>query len=139
MYDDGGLTLLLPYIISTRRTWNSCKLRVFALANKQLELEFEMSAMASLLAKFRIDYSDLQLISDITKKPQESTIRYFKEMVKEFMQASDEESNGLYKSNFTVSKSFDLSFFLSQKPYPKVIYLEFKIKPIAIFDFVNTF
>lgn len=27
LYDDGGLTLLLPYIISTRRTWSSCKLR----------------------------------------------------------------------------------------------------------------
>lgn len=27
LYDDGGLTLLLPYIISTRRSWNSCKLR----------------------------------------------------------------------------------------------------------------
>lgn len=28
LYDDGGLTLLLPYIISTRRTWQSCKLRL---------------------------------------------------------------------------------------------------------------
>jgi len=93
LYDDGGLTLLLPYIISTRRTWNSCKLRVFALANKQFELEFEMSAMASLLAKFRIDYSDLQLISDITKKPQESTIEYFKDMIKEFMQTDEEDIN----------------------------------------------
>lgn len=27
LYDDGGLTLLLPYIINTRRTWHSCKLR----------------------------------------------------------------------------------------------------------------
>lgn len=27
LYDDGGLTLLLPYIISTRQAWNSCKLR----------------------------------------------------------------------------------------------------------------
>uniref|UniRef100_T1H1D1 Amino acid permease/ SLC12A domain-containing protein n=1 Tax=Megaselia scalaris TaxID=36166 RepID=T1H1D1_MEGSC len=27
LYDDGGLTLLLPYIISTRRTWQNCKLR----------------------------------------------------------------------------------------------------------------
>lgn len=27
LYDDGGLTLLLPYIISTRRTWNSARLR----------------------------------------------------------------------------------------------------------------
>lgn len=36
-----GLTLLLPYIISTRRNWANCKLRVFTLANKQAELEFE--------------------------------------------------------------------------------------------------
>jgi hypothetical protein len=36
-----GLTLLLPYIISTRRNWSASKLRVFALANKKDELEFE--------------------------------------------------------------------------------------------------
>lgn len=41
LYDDGGLTLLLPYIISTRSNWSSCKLRVFTLANKKDELEFE--------------------------------------------------------------------------------------------------
>ena len=41
LYDDGGLTLLLPYIISMRRNWSSSKLRVFALANKQSELEYE--------------------------------------------------------------------------------------------------
>lgn len=41
LYDDGGLTLLLPYIISTRNNWSSCKLRVFTLANKKDELEFE--------------------------------------------------------------------------------------------------
>ena len=41
LYDDGGLTLLLPYIISTRRNWSNCKLRVFALANRNSELEYE--------------------------------------------------------------------------------------------------
>lgn len=41
LYDDGGLTLLLPYIISTRRNWSNNKLRVFALANKNSELEYE--------------------------------------------------------------------------------------------------
>lgn len=41
LYDDGGLTLLMPYIISTRSNWSSCKLRVFALANKHSELEYE--------------------------------------------------------------------------------------------------
>lgn len=113
LYDDGGLTLLLPYIISTRRTWNSCKLRVFALANKQFELEFEMSAMASLLAKFRIDYSDLQLISDITKKPQESTVRFFKEMIKEFMHP-DEETNGLRAWEVIDEMKIEFFFWISE-------------------------
>lgn len=84
LYDDGGLTLLLPYIISTRRNWSNCKLRVFALANKQDELEFEHRNMASLLAKFRIDYSDLQVIPDITKKPQEGTQVFFDSLIAEF-------------------------------------------------------
>ena len=41
LYDDGGLTMLLPYIISTRSQWSSCKLRVFALVNNNVELEVE--------------------------------------------------------------------------------------------------
>ncbi|XP_030372574.1 bumetanide-sensitive sodium-(potassium)-chloride cotransporter isoform X2 [Scaptodrosophila lebanonensis] len=93
LYDDGGLTLLLPYIISTRRTWQSCKLRVYALANKKAELEFEQRSMASLLSKFRIDYSDLTLIPDITKKPQETSTQFFNELIKDFV-VSDKE-NGL--------------------------------------------
>ncbi|XP_037939508.1 bumetanide-sensitive sodium-(potassium)-chloride cotransporter isoform X2 [Teleopsis dalmanni] len=92
LYDDGGLTLLLPYIISTRRTWQSCKLRVYALANKKAELEFEQRSMASLLSKFRIDYSDLQLIPDITKKPQETSTQFFNELIKDFVQS--EKENG---------------------------------------------
>lgn len=41
LYDDGGLTMLVPYIISTRQDWNGCKLRVFALANNRQELADE--------------------------------------------------------------------------------------------------
>lgn len=94
LYDDGGLTLLLPYIISTRRNWNTCKLRVFALANKKAELEFEQRSMASLLAKFRIDYSDLKLLPDITKKPDESTVKFFDELIKDFISVSDDGDDG---------------------------------------------
>lgn len=45
-------------------------------------MELELSSMASLLAKFRIDYSDLQLLPDITKKPQETTVQFFQELIK---------------------------------------------------------
>lgn len=41
LYDDGGLTLLLPYIINTRSNWSTCKLRIFALANRKDELDDE--------------------------------------------------------------------------------------------------
>ncbi|EDX10224.1 GD12726 [Drosophila simulans] len=94
LYDDGGLTLLLPYIISTRRTWQSCKLRVYALANKNSELEFEQRSMASLLSKFRIDYSDLTLIPDITKKPQETSTQFFNELIKDFVVTEKDGENG---------------------------------------------
>lgn len=41
LYDDGGLTILLPYIISTRSTWANCKIRIFALCNKKLDMQAE--------------------------------------------------------------------------------------------------
>lgn len=100
LYDDGGLTLLLPHIISTRKNWESARLRVFALANKKNEIDLEMSSMASLLAKFRIDYSDLQLLTDITKKAENSTYYYFKELIRNFTskELSDNPDEG--NSNF---------------------------------------
>lgn len=41
LYDDGGLTLLLPYILTTRDQFVDCSLRVFTLANKRDELDRE--------------------------------------------------------------------------------------------------
>jgi hypothetical protein len=40
--------------------------------------------VASLLAKFRIDYSDLKVIPDITKKPHESSVSFFESLISEF-------------------------------------------------------
>ncbi|CAK9815935.1 Bumetanide-sensitive sodium-(potassium)-chloride cotransporter [Anthophora quadrimaculata] len=89
LYDDGGLTLLLPYIISTRRNWSNSKLRVFALANKNSELEYEQRNMASLLSKFRIDYSALKVIPDISKPAQENTKSFFDSLITNFQQAEN--------------------------------------------------
>lgn len=33
-----GLTILLPYIISTRSNWETCKIRIFALANHKQDI-----------------------------------------------------------------------------------------------------
>ncbi|OAD57765.1 Bumetanide-sensitive sodium-(potassium)-chloride cotransporter [Eufriesea mexicana] len=89
LYDDGGLTLLLPYIISTRRNWSNSKLRVFALANKNSELEYEQRNMASLLSKFRIDYSALKVIPDISKPAQDTTKNFFDSLIVNFQQTEN--------------------------------------------------
>ena len=39
MFDDGGLTLLIPYILSTKSMWKGCKLRVFMAGTKKMELD----------------------------------------------------------------------------------------------------
>lgn len=89
LYDDGGLTLLLPYILTTRPNWSSCKLRVFCLANRKEELDSEQRRMAAMLSKFRIDFSDVIVITDITKKPSESTRNYFDGLIKNFVKNED--------------------------------------------------
>ncbi|KAK4881311.1 hypothetical protein RN001_004630 [Aquatica leii] len=84
LYDDGGLTMLLPYIISTRQDWAHCKLRVFALANNKQELEVEERNMANLLSKFRLDYSSLQMVQ-ISDKPNPKTVEFFNTVIEDFI------------------------------------------------------
>ncbi|KAK3888777.1 hypothetical protein Pcinc_007193 [Petrolisthes cinctipes] len=97
LYDDGGLTLLVPYILSTRSQWSQCKLRVFALANRKDELDIEQRSMANLLAKFRIDYSDVIVIPDVAKKAQESSKLAFDQLIENFKAPGEisEEDEGV--------------------------------------------
>ncbi|XP_077555492.1 solute carrier family 12 member 2-like [Haemaphysalis longicornis] len=93
LYDDGGLTMLIPYLLSTRSQFSSCNLRVFALANKKYELDKEQRNMAALLSKFRIEYSDVTVIPDIVKPPQASTKEEFFKILNPWRRSSaDAES-----------------------------------------------
>lgn len=85
LYDDGGLTMLIPFILTSRSQWSNCRLRVFALANKKDQLDREQRNMAALLNKFRIDYSDVTVIPDIVKPPQEATKKMFNDIIDKFM------------------------------------------------------
>ncbi|XP_037292451.1 bumetanide-sensitive sodium-(potassium)-chloride cotransporter [Manduca sexta] len=68
LYDDGGLTILLPYIISQRSAWANCKLRIFALANRLHEMELEERNMANLLAKSGRNPKPKALFDETIKK-----------------------------------------------------------------------
>jgi solute carrier family 12 (sodium/potassium/chloride transporter), member 2 len=34
LFDDGGLTILLPYLLVQHKLWKKCKLRIFIQSNK---------------------------------------------------------------------------------------------------------
>ncbi len=93
LFDDGGLTLLLPHILTTRRLYSKCKMRIFFLSNAKIGssssreardelIEQEIGRMAELLTKFRIDYEDIILITDVNKIPAKPTRRDFLKMLK---------------------------------------------------------
>ncbi|GFS24832.1 solute carrier family 12 member 1-like [Elysia marginata] len=77
LFDDGGLTLLLPYILTTKAIWRGCRLRVFAAGTKSGDLGYEQRQLATLLAKFRIDCKDMTVLPEINKKPSEESVKLF--------------------------------------------------------------
>ncbi|ESN92099.1 hypothetical protein HELRODRAFT_116093 [Helobdella robusta] len=81
LFDDGGLTLLIPYLLSTKKLWKNCQLRVYIAGSKATELDREQRQMANLLSKFRIEYSSLVVLPDIGKKPSEQSITDFSKLI----------------------------------------------------------
>ncbi|RXG56305.1 Solute carrier family 12 member 2 [Armadillidium vulgare] len=91
LFDDGGLTLLLPYILTTRTLWQNCKLRIFCLCSKRGDLETEHRKMSELIRKFRIDISDVIMIEDIHKRPKEESMMAFNALIDRFREKKEEE------------------------------------------------
>jgi len=81
LYDDGGLTVLLPYILSQHNLWSGCHLRIFSVnirskySIKSLEIN-----MAKLLKKFRITASCVDQVSGANQKPSEESLAAFKSL-----------------------------------------------------------
>ncbi|KAM4678153.1 solute carrier family 12 member 1 isoform 1-T1 [Discoglossus pictus] len=83
LFDDGGLTLLIPHILTLRKKWKDCKLRIF-LGGKVNRLEDDKLVMASLLSKFRIKYAEVHIIGDINTKPNKESWKFFEEMIEPY-------------------------------------------------------
>ncbi|XP_074110124.1 sodium potassium chloride cotransporter isoform X1 [Cotesia typhae] len=92
LYDDGGLTILLPYIISTRSNWEYCKMRIFALANHKQESSAEEKEMAEIMAKFRIKYTSLKIVDDISIPPKQETQDFFDKLITDFRRQDDNDT-----------------------------------------------
>ncbi|XP_065666416.1 solute carrier family 12 member 2 isoform X4 [Hydra vulgaris] len=77
LYDDGGLTILVPHILSLHSKWKGCKLRIFTPAS-EVTIEANQIKMATLLKKFRIDFSSVVEFQGINKHPKEKNVNEFK-------------------------------------------------------------
>ena len=81
IYDDGGLTVLIPYLLSLHRAWKHCKLRFFSAdIRSKHELSPQRLRMANLLKKFRIDASCVEQTEGISKKPSQESIDAFRRL-----------------------------------------------------------
>ncbi|XP_076849756.1 solute carrier family 12 member 1 [Brachyhypopomus gauderio] len=83
LFDDGGLTLLLPYILTTRKKWRECKLRIFT-AGQSGRLEQDKEEMQSLLKRFRIRCTDISVIADLNIRPTSENWKLFEDMIEPF-------------------------------------------------------
>uniref|UniRef100_A0AAY3ZYT2 Solute carrier family 12 member 10, tandem duplicate 1 n=1 Tax=Denticeps clupeoides TaxID=299321 RepID=A0AAY3ZYT2_9TELE len=66
--DDGGLTLLVPYLLTRRKRWNRCKVRVFIVGEQQT-MEKDRQEMVSLLQRFRLDVHEVIVMTDSDRPP----------------------------------------------------------------------
>ncbi|XP_057688066.1 solute carrier family 12 member 2-like [Corythoichthys intestinalis] len=83
LFDDGGLTLLVPYLLTNRSKWADCRIRVF-IGGKINRIDHDRRMMATLLSRFRIDFSDINVLGDINTKPKKHNKLWFKALVESY-------------------------------------------------------
>ncbi|XP_028261586.1 solute carrier family 12 member 10, tandem duplicate 1 isoform X2 [Parambassis ranga] len=91
--DDGGLTLLVPYLLTRRKHWRGCKIRVFIVGEEQ-NMEEGRNEMIALLKRFRLDFNDVIVMTDSEKRPQSENLSRFVDSVAPF-RLHDEQQEGV--------------------------------------------
>ncbi|XP_034033070.1 solute carrier family 12 member 3 [Thalassophryne amazonica] len=81
--DDGGLTLLLPYLLTRRRRWARCQVRVFV-GGEMSKKEEQRAEVLALIKKFRLGFHDVQVLPDIHLKSHPANVHQFEDIVGRF-------------------------------------------------------
>ncbi|XP_037531269.1 solute carrier family 12 member 3-like [Nematolebias whitei] len=91
--DDGGLTLLVPYLFTRRKCWHRCQVRVFIVGDEQ-NMEKSRNEMITMLKSFRLDISDVIVMAGIEKRPHSKSLSRFVDSVAPF-RLYDEQQEGV--------------------------------------------
>eukprot|EP00064_Thunnus_orientalis_P016504 superscaffoldBa00003288_g16570 len=91
--DDGGLTLLVPYLLTRRKRWHHSKVRVFIVGDEH-NMEEGRNEMIALLKRFRLDFNDVIVMTDSEKRPHPKNLSRFVDSVAPF-RLYDEQQEGV--------------------------------------------
>uniref|UniRef100_A0A3B3V6H0 Solute carrier family 12 member 10, tandem duplicate 1 n=1 Tax=Poecilia latipinna TaxID=48699 RepID=A0A3B3V6H0_9TELE len=105
--DDGGLTLLVPYLVTRRKRWHRCKVRVFIVGDEQ-NMEEGRDQMVALLKRFRLHVSDVIVMTDIEKRPHQKSLSRFVDSVAPF-RLHDEQQEGISVQELRQSAPWKIS------------------------------
>uniref|UniRef100_A0A8D0CR43 Solute carrier family 12 member 10, tandem duplicate 1 n=1 Tax=Sander lucioperca TaxID=283035 RepID=A0A8D0CR43_SANLU len=106
--DDGGLTLLVPYLLTRRKRWSRCKVRVF-IVGEELNMEESCKEMLALLKRFRLDFNEVTVMTDCERRPQAKNLDRFVDSVAPF-RLYDEPQEGVSVSQNAPWKISDREF-----------------------------
>uniref|UniRef100_A0A3B4T734 Solute carrier family 12 member 10, tandem duplicate 1 n=1 Tax=Seriola dumerili TaxID=41447 RepID=A0A3B4T734_SERDU len=105
--DDGGLTLLVPYLLTRRKHWRSSKVRVFIVGDEQ-NMEEGRNEMVALLKRFRLDFNDVIVMTDSEKRPHAKNLSRFVDSVAPF-RLHDEQQDGISVEDLKQSAPWKIS------------------------------
>ncbi|XP_028559449.2 solute carrier family 12 member 3-like [Podarcis muralis] len=83
LFDDGGLTLLIPYLLTRRKRWSHCKVRVF-ISGQIANAEEHREEIDLLLTKFRLGFTEVVVLPEIMWRPEETSRKEFEDIIAPF-------------------------------------------------------
>ncbi|XP_051258335.1 solute carrier family 12 member 10, tandem duplicate 1 isoform X2 [Dicentrarchus labrax] len=105
--DDGGLTLLVPYLLTRRKRWHRSKVRVFIVGDEQ-NMEEGRNEMIALLKRFRLDFNDVIVMTDSERRPLAKNLSRFVDSVAPF-RLYDEQQEGVSVQELRQSTPWKIS------------------------------
>uniref|UniRef100_A0A1I8EPD2 SLC12A transporter C-terminal domain-containing protein n=1 Tax=Wuchereria bancrofti TaxID=6293 RepID=A0A1I8EPD2_WUCBA len=93
LYDDGGLTLLIPHLLRLPKSYlEDAELHIFTFTTCA---KTDEKKLASLLSKFRIPFTNVRVITDITSEPRPVMLNYFEAIIASMRVTETDKRNGL--------------------------------------------
>ncbi|XP_076465820.1 solute carrier family 12 member 1-like isoform X2 [Babylonia areolata] len=76
LYDDGGLTLLIPHLLR-QRVWKKCQIRIFVPGSKKGDIDKTQRELVGMMKKFRLETKTVEVLPEVNKAPKPESIQMF--------------------------------------------------------------